>query len=82
MEINITQHIKAHISTEEQKRITLDYLYRHFGWSKKHFIEDEKVMEIVEYATSHRWTEKEFVREAHEHDYFVAGMINLINKLS
>jgi hemerythrin len=82
MEINITQYTKACISTEEQKRITLDYLYRNFRWSKNHFIEDEQVMKKMEYATSHPWTEEEFVREAQEDDYFVAGLIKLINKLS
>lgn len=81
MEINVTQHTKVCISSEEQKRIALQYLYLNFKWSKDHFIEDGSVMQRVEYATSHRWTEEEFVREAKEDDYFVAGTIKLIDKL-
>jgi hypothetical protein len=82
MEINVIQHVKACISSEQQKRITLQYLYLNFKWSKNHFIKDGSVMQDVEYATSHRWTEEKFVREAEEDDYFVAGIIKLIDKLS
>jgi len=81
MEIHATQHLKVQISDQEQKRIVLEYFYSKFKWKKDYFIKNGQVMEDVEYSTSHRWTDEEFVREAQEDDYFVAGIIKLINKL-
>lgn len=82
MEIHATQHLKVQISDQEQKRITLDYLYKHFNWKKDFYIKDDNVMECVEHCGSHCWDEQEFRRAATEEDYFVAGVIKMINKIS
>lgn len=64
----------------EVKRIALEFIYKKCGWNKDYFIKDGKVYEDVEYATSHRWTDQEFVREATEEDFFVAGVIKILSK--
>lgn len=82
MEIHATQHLKVQISDQEQKRIVLDYLYKHFKWGKDFYIKDGNVMESVEYCGSHCWDEQKFRRKATEEDYFVAGIMKIIKKIS
>ena len=59
---------KFHIDREEQQRITKKTLGEEFGCYEGYFIKDGKLMQNVEYHTSHSWDTDEVIREATELD--------------
>lgn len=63
MKIEGTQKVEIEISELTRKRIALQYIYDTLNWKEGYFIEDGKVFEHVEYATSHRFDQKEFRRD-------------------
>lgn len=68
MKIQATQLISVDISTDEQRRIAVEFLEKKFNWNPNYFVEEGKVYQMVEYVTSHRWDSKELVREAKQTD--------------
>jgi len=77
MKINCTQHIQAEISWQEQLDITEKTLRKLYGWTDKAYVSvDGRLVQNVEYATSHSWTEQEEIREATEGDKALQMIIN------
>ena len=77
MKINCTQHIQAEISWQEQLDITEKTLRKLYGWTDKAYVSvDGRLVQRVEYATSHAWTEQEEIREATEGDKALQMIIN------
>ena len=60
----VTGQVSITLSPEEEKRIALEYLYKEFGWSRDHFIEDGMVKRNVTQHTTHAWEETETLYEA------------------
>jgi hypothetical protein len=79
MKINVTSVMEVEISESEQKNICLDYLYKSFNWKPQFKIVDEQIIETVVMGGSHSWYDIRVIRQAEEKDYFVAGVLNLIN---
>jgi hypothetical protein len=70
MEFTITEtkRRKINLSNKEAAEITLKYIKKEFGIHPHMWISDDKLMEEVEYVTSHVWYADEEVREATEED--------------
>jgi hypothetical protein len=70
MEITITEtkRRKINLSDKEAAEIALNYIKKEFNISPQMWISDGKLMEEVEYVTSHVWHADEVVREATEED--------------
>jgi hypothetical protein len=62
------QSVEIELDDAEARRFVCEYLCKYFGWQNGYFIEDDNVREMVEYATSHTWSEKETVRKATQVD--------------
>lgn len=79
MKINCTQHIQAEICWQEQLDITEKTLRDLYGWKDNAYISvDGRLMQNVEYATSHAWTEQEEIREANEGDKTLQIIISML----
>ena len=83
MKIEGTQKVEIEISELTQKRIALQYIYETMNGKEDYFIEDGKVFEHVVhvvYATSHRFDQKEFRRDAMCIDKSVYSVVKELKK--
>ncbi len=71
----VTGQVSITISPEDEKQIALEYLYKEFGWSRDHFIEDGMVKRNVTQHTTHAWEETETLHEADQLDKSVDWII-------
>lgn len=77
----VSQKIEVFLNEEQQKNITLDFIFNKFNWRENYNIKNGKVVVIKTYHGSHSWSQEEVVRDALEIDYFVAGLIKRIKFL-
>lgn len=79
MKITANIPYEVEISEDEQKRITLNYLYKLFNWKSTYDIYDDKVTDsVTKHHHSSSWVENEFVRDATDGDYMMATLIHEI----
>lgn len=81
MKVKGKQEVEIELSDEMLKHITLEYICKNFDWKINYFIEDGKVYEIEEFATTHRWTENTVRREATPLDKCLYTLIKEIKKI-
>lgn len=73
--------IKANIPTEvvlskeQQREITLKYLFDLYDWDTSYFIKDENIYNNVVYYTRNSWDEAVLVRTATDDDYVIASLL-------
>lgn len=76
MKITANIPYEIEISEDEQKRITLNYLYKIFNWKQTYSIYDDKVYDTVtNYHHSKSWPENQFIRDATDGDYLMSTFI-------
>lgn len=79
--ISAIAYPEVFISFIEEKKITLEFIYSHFNWEQNYFIRDNRVYKMVEFATSHSWSEEKEVRSATDTDHCVAKIVDLISQI-
>lgn len=68
------------ISKLEQKRIVLESLYKIYNWNDDYILKDDKILEVVEYRTSHSYYVDEFVRNATDDDFEAEKVIKKVKQ--
>jgi len=75
-----TQYVDVHLTNNNIDDIFLKKLYNLYNWKTSYYVKDGKVMEKVEYHTSHSFEIEETVRDASEEDYEAYEIINKIKE--
>ena len=63
------------LSKEQQREITLKYLFDLYNWEPAYFIKDENIYNTVTYYTHNSWDEDVFIRAATDDDYVMASLL-------
>lgn len=74
-ELHIQETRKITISDEQEKKIALEFIKKKYNIDILMWIEDGKLMQSVEYHTSHAWSCDEEVREATELDKCILKVV-------
>jgi len=80
MEITISEIKTVNISKEQAAEISLNYIKNEFGINPQMWIENKKLMEEVEYITSHKWYSDEEVRLASKEDKILLEASKIIHR--
>ncbi len=75
MIVEFTERKRAEISEREANKVAIEQIYKICKIPYRAFIRNGKLIESVEYATSHRWFEDEIRREATTQDYWALEII-------
>jgi hypothetical protein len=79
MKIKCTQHVEAEITWAEQLSITEKTIRSLLGWSHNTYLTvGGKVVNNVQYATSHSWNDQVELRDATSDDKALQQILNLI----
>ncbi|MDB4314430.1 hypothetical protein N9955_00100 [bacterium] len=68
------------IEEEDEKRITLGYIYKKFNWGPNHYIRMGHVYTENHYYTTHSWSVPERIRKSTETDFVVSEMVAKIKE--
>lgn len=63
------------LTKDQQKEITLKYLFDLYGWEPTYFIKDENVYNNVVHYSHTSWDEAVLVRTATDNDYVIASLL-------
>lgn len=63
------------LTKDQQKEITLEYLYELYDWESTYFISEENVCNRVMYHTHTTWDEVVVVRTATDDDYVIGSLL-------
>jgi hypothetical protein len=82
MEVTVTEtkHRKIELSDSDVLEIVLKYFEKEFNIKPSMWIENDNLVEEVEYVTSHRWSSDEIVRKASIFDKCLLKVVKKINK--
>ncbi len=75
MKINIQKSEQVHIDNNQMQEIAFAYLEKRYKINRHMWIEDGKLIHDVEYIGSHKWYDKEEVREASKLDKYVLKIL-------
>jgi hypothetical protein len=75
MKIKASTLVEVNLSKEQQREITLKYLFDLYGWEPAYFIKDENIYNNVEYHSHNSWYEDVLVRTATDDDYVMASLL-------
>jgi len=80
--VKITKQETVNLDLKEIKRIALDLIYEMYDWKPSYYISEDgkKVLEDVEYYTSHKFDITEIVRKTKPKDKFISKLVkDIIN---
>jgi len=80
MEITVSEIKTVNISKEQAAEISLNYIENEFGINPQMWIKNKKLMEEVEYVTSHKWYSDEEVRSASKEDKILLEASKIIHR--
>jgi len=80
MKIKANTLVEVELSEDEQRKITLAYLYKIYNWKEGYHISDENVYQTVTMHGHDVWSDDVFIRYATDDDYVVASLLLKIKK--
>lgn len=63
------------LTEDQQKEVTLKYLYKLYDWKSTYFLYEENVCNIVTYHSHKTWRESVVVRAATDDDYVFSSLL-------
>ena len=75
MKIKANIPTEVFLSKEQQKDITLKYLFDLYDWKLSYFIKDENIYNTVDDHSHNSWNEDVLLRTATDDDYVIASLL-------
>ena len=79
MKLTVQSFIDVEIDESQQRQVCINFLLKKFNWKLSYIVEEQSVLEIVTYSSSHSWTDKKFIRKAEDEDFLAYSVFKSLN---